>query len=112
MKCDISVTGKIGLFGSTFGHLIYQNLDYEACMLDTWSQGMSQNSYCYQQNDWWEETVFFCLPNHVFQLAHFIGKIAMIQITKIPIFTYNYLKLPKITYNYHKLPVITLNNLK
>ena len=76
MKCDTSVTGKIGLFGSTFGHLIYQNLDYEACMLDTWSQGMCQNSYYYQQNDWWEKTVFFCLPNHVFQLAHFIGEIA------------------------------------
>ena len=54
-KCE----GKIGLFGSTFGHLIYQNLDYEACMLDTWSQGMCQNSYYYQQNDWWEKTVFF-----------------------------------------------------
>ena len=77
MKCDTSVTGKIGLFGSTFGHLIYQNLDYEACMLDTWSQGMCQNSYYYQQNDWWEKTVFFCLPNHVFQLAHFIGEIAL-----------------------------------
>ena len=76
MKCDTSVTGKIGLFGSTFGHLIYQNLDYEACMLDTWSQGMCQNSSYYQQNDWWEKTVFFCLPNHVFQLAHFIGEIA------------------------------------
>ena len=77
MKCDTSVTGKIGLFGSTFGHLIYQNLDYEACMLDTWSQGMCQNSYYYQQNDWKEKTVFFCLPNHVFQLAHFIGEIAL-----------------------------------
>ena len=51
IKCDISVTGKIGLFGSTFSNLIYQNLDYEACMLDTWSQGMSQNTYYYQQND-------------------------------------------------------------
>ena len=77
MKCDTSVTGKIGLFGSTFGHLTYQNLDYEACMLDIWSQGMSQNSYHYQQNDRWAETMFFCLPNHVFQPAHFIGEIAL-----------------------------------
>ena len=46
-------------------------------MLDIWSQGMCQNSYYYQQNDWWEKTVFFCLPNHVFQLAHFIGEIAL-----------------------------------
>ena len=45
IKCDTSVTGKIGLFGSTFGHLTYQNLDYEACMLDTWFQETSQNSY-------------------------------------------------------------------
>ena len=76
MKCDTSVTGKIGLFGSTFCHLTYQNLDYEACMLDIWFPGMSQNSYYYQQNDWWAETVIFCLPNHVFLLAHFIGEIA------------------------------------
>ena len=76
MKCDISVTGKIGLFGSTFGHPTYQNIEYEACMLSTWSQGMSQNSYHHPQNDWWEGIVFFCLPNHVFQLAHFIGEIA------------------------------------
>ena len=84
MKCDISVTGKIGLFGSTFGHPTYQNIEYEACMLSTWSQGMSQNSYHHPQNDWWEGIVFFCLPNHVFQLAHFIGEIALVkEISKI-----------------------------
>ena len=69
------------LFGSNFGHLIYQNLDYEACVLDIWSQGMSQNSYHYQQNNKWAETMFFCLPNHVFQPAHFIGEIAQVQIS-------------------------------
>ena len=50
-------------------------------MLGTWSQRMSQNSYHYQQNDWWEEIELFCLPNHVFQLAHFIGEIAYGDIT-------------------------------
>ena len=45
MKCDTSVTGKIGCFGSTFGHLAYQNHESEGCMLSTLSQGMSQNSF-------------------------------------------------------------------
>ena len=77
MKCDTSVTGKIGLFGSTFGHLIYQNLDYEACMLDTWSQGMCQNSYYYQQNDWWEETVFFACQIMFFSWPTFLEKLPL-----------------------------------
>ena len=76
MKCDTSVTGKIGCFGSTFGHLTYQNLEFEGCMLGTLSQGMSKNSFHHQQNNWWKKTVFLLPPNHVFQLAHFIGEIA------------------------------------
>ena len=77
MKCDTSVTGKIGCFGSTFGFLTYENLEFEGCMLRILSQEMSKNSFHHQQNDLIEKNSVFMPPIHVFQPAHFIGEIAI-----------------------------------
>ena len=76
MKCDISATKKMGWFGSNCGHLTYQNLEYEGCMLDTWSNVMSRNSFHHQRNDWWDETMLHCPPYHGFQRGLFIMKTA------------------------------------
>ena len=74
MKCDTSVTEKTGCFGTDLSHLTYQNLEYDGCMLDTWSNVMSRNSFHHRWNDWWEETMLHRPPYHGFQLCLFIVK--------------------------------------
>ena len=88
------MTGKIGCFGSTFGHLTYQNLEFEGCMLGTLSQGISKNSFHHQQNNWWKKTVFLLPPNHVFQPAQFIGEIAYMESQDPLVYTIIYLSFP------------------
>ena len=72
MKCDASVNEKTGCFGTDLSHLTYQNLEYEGCMLDTWSNVMSRNSFHHRWNDWWEETMLHRPPYHGFKLCLFI----------------------------------------